>query len=210
MIWWPEDIPTLKSGAVTLRPVKPGDTEDIYRAAQDPEVARFTSLPANYTLDMAIAFSGDRSQSRLENRTELIFLIEYAEDILQELAISKKSSDNHLSESNFHNIESNPKFAGVISLHTIDIPNHRAEIGYWLAKEARNKGIGTAAAELITEYGLITMGFRRIEALVNDQNEASKRLLLKAGYEFEGVMKQYLTRPDGSQIDMALFSATRN
>ena len=185
MIWWPEEIPTLKSESVTLRPVQPSDAEDIYRAAQDPEVPKFTSLPANYTLDMAIAFSGDRSKYRFDNRLELIFLIE----------IQTIQGVN---------------FAGVISLHTIDINNHRTEIGYWLAKDARGKGIGTAAAELITEYGLMTMGFRRIEALVNDQNIASKRLLLKAGYEFEGLMKQYLTRPDGSQIDMALFSATRS
>mgnify|MGYP003331888458 CR=1 FL=1 len=192
MIWWPEEIPTLKSGAVTLRPVKPSDAEDIYKGAQDSDVSRFTSLPANYTLDMAIAFSGERSRIRFENKMELIFLIEYKVDNLEGSSEFKST------------------FAGVISLHTLDIPNHRAEIGYWLAKEARNKGIGTIAAELITEYGLITLGFRRIEALVNDLNLASKRLLIKAGYEYEGLMKKYLTRPDGSQIDMALFSATKS
>ena len=185
MIWWPEEIPTLSSEEITLRPVRPSDAQDIFKGAQDPEVSKFTSLPANYTLDMAIAFSGDRSNYRLINKFELIFLIEYKDSSVK-------------------------KFAGVISLHSIDIPNHRAEIGYWLAKDARGKGIGTKAAEIITEYGLMTLGFRRIEALVNDQNGASKRLLLKAGYEYEGLMKKYLTRPGGSQIDMALFSATRN
>jgi RimJ/RimL family protein N-acetyltransferase len=64
--------------------------------------------------------------------------------------------------------------------------------------------------ELLTEYGLMTMGFRRIDALVDNRNEASKRLLEKAGYQFEGLLKNYVTRPDGSQIDMAIFAATTN
>ena len=186
MIWWPEEIPTLTSGSVTLRPVQPTDAEAIYRGAQDPEVPKFTTLPANYTLENAINFSKDRAPARHANRSELIFAI-----------------DSNL-------LEENQGITGVISLHSLDFANHRAEIGYWMVKEARNKGICTAAVELLTEYGLITMGFRRIDALVDNRNEASKRLLLKAGYEFEGILKKYVTRPDGNQIDMALFAATAN
>ena len=69
--------------------------------------------------------------------------------------------------------------------------------------------VGTNAAVAITEYGLMTMGFHRIDGIVNVANEPSKKMLLNAGYEYEGIMKKYATRPDGSQIDMALFAATR-
>ena len=191
MIWWPDEIPTLtttaaSAGLLTLRPVEQTDAEAIYRGAQDPEVPKFTTLPANYSLDNAINFSTNRAPARHANRSELIFAIDY-------------KSDNNSKD-----------LAGIISLHSIDFSNHRAEIGYWLVKEARNKGIGTASVELLTEYGLMTMGFRRIDALVDNRNEASKRLLLKAGYELEGILKKYVTRPDGSQIDMALFAATSN
>ena len=191
MIWWPEEIPTLtttaaSAGLLTLRPVEQTDAEAIYRGAQDPEVPKFTTLPANYSLDNAINFSTNRAPARHASRSELIFAIDY-------------KNDNNSKE-----------LAGIISLHSIDFSNHRAEIGYWLVKEARNKGIGTASVELLTEYGLMTMGFRRIDALVDSRNEASKRLLLKAGYELEGILKKYVTRPDGSQIDMALFAATAN
>ena len=184
MIWWPEEIPTLKVGRLTLRPVRPTDAEAIHKGAQDPEVPKFTTLPTNYTLDMAINFSKNRVVERHANRTEILFAI----DLL--------------------NAEGENSFAGVISLHSIDFNNHRAEIGYWLVKEARNQGVGTAAVELLTEYGLMTMGFRRVDALVDNRNEASKRLLIKAGYDFEGLLKKYVTRPDGSQIDMAIFAAT--
>lgn len=195
MIWWPEEIPTLEVGQIVpsqiiLRPVKPTDADAIYSGAQDPEVPKFTTLPANYTIDNAINFAKNRAPERHANRLELIFAIDARFD-------ERDGATNQLVQ-----------LAGIISLHSIDFANHRAEIGYWLVKEARNKGIGTAAVELLTEYGLMTMGFRRIDALVDNRNEASKRLLIKAGYEFEGLLKKYVTRADGSQIDMAIFAAT--
>ena len=221
MIWWPEQIPTLTSAAadkslhVTLRPMELGDAEDIYRACQDPEIPKFTTLPSEYSMDLAISFAGERNIASHANRTELVFVIEftYSEKVYDTSADAVTSPDAVSSADAFTsaeiNSESSKKFAGVISLHTIDIPNHRAEIGYWIAKEARGKGIGTISAELITEYGLMTMGFRRISGLVDVRNEASKKLLLNAGYEFEGNLKKYVTRRDGTQIDMALFAASK-
>ena len=190
MIWWPEEIPTLKSDTLTMRPMRPSDAEDIYRAVQDPEIPKFTTVPADYPIDLAIEFANTRAAASFVNKTELVFVIEDAR-----LATVGYPYSNG--------------FAGVMSLHTIDIPNHRAEIGYWLAKEARGHGICTKAAELITEYGLMTIGFKRIDGVVDVSNVPSKAALLNAGYEFEGIMKSYVTRRDGSQLDMALFAATK-
>ena len=190
MIWWPEKVPTLKSDSLTMRPMRPSDAEDIYRAVQDPEIPKFTTVPADYPIDLAIEFANTRAAASFVNKTELVFVIEDAQ-----LATAEYPYSNG--------------FAGVMSLHTIDIPNHRAEIGYWLAKEARGHGICTKAAELITEYGLMTIGFKRIDGIVDVRNEPSKAALLKAGYEFEGILKSYVTRRDGSQLDMALFAATK-
>ena len=190
MIWWPEEIPTLKSDTLTMRPMRPSDAEDIYRAVQDPEIPKFTTLPADYPIDLAIEFANTRAAASFVNKTELVFVIE----------------DSRLASVGYPYSNG---FAGVMSLHTIDIPNHRAEIGYWLAKEARGHGICTKAAELITEYGLMTIGFKRIDGIVDVSNEPSKAALLNAGYEFEGIMKSYVTRRDGSQLDMALFAATK-
>jgi len=173
-----------------MRPMRPSDAEDIYRAVQDPEIPKFTTVPADYPIDLAIEFANTRAASSFVNKTELVFVIEDAQ-----LATAEYPYSNG--------------FAGVMSLHTIDIPNHRAEIGYWLAKEARGQGICTKAAELITEYGLMTIGFKRIDGIVDVRTEPSKAALLKAGYEFEGIMKSYVTRRDGSQLDMALFAATK-
>lgn len=216
MIWWPEESPTLKSGTITMRPMRPSDAEDIYRAAQDPTIPKFTTLPENYPLDLAIEFAGKRAAASFANKTELVFVIEdsrlsdsYDNGSVKKVKTeeSEKSEEFGATEKDAYPYSNN--FAGVMSLHSIDIPNHRAEIGYWLAKEARGNGICTKAAEMITEYGLMTLGFKRIDGIVDVRNEPSKAALLKAGYEFEGIMKNYVTRRDGGQLDMALFAATK-
>jgi RimJ/RimL family protein N-acetyltransferase len=39
-------------------------------------------------------------------------------------------------------------------------------------------------------------------------NHASQKLLISAGYEKEGIMRNKVTREERGQIDMALFAAT--
>ena len=182
MIWWPSEIPTLQYGLVTLRPSDEKDIDAIFNACQDPLISAFTTVPANYTMDHAIDFVRSDPFSFAERR-ELRFVIEYGNGT--DLA-----------------------FAGVVSLHTINIKNHTAEIGYWIEKSMRGKGIGTIAAKMITDYGLRTLGFRRIDGLADVDNSASQKLLMSAGLEKEGILRNKVTRDDGRQIDMALFATT--
>ena len=182
MIWWPNEIATLTHGLVTLRPSNENDIDAIYKACQDPLIPAFTTVPTDYTIDHAIDFVRSDPFSFAERR-ELRFVIDYG-----------TGADR--------------KFAGVISLHTINIKNHTAEIGYWMEATQRGKGIGVSAAKMITEHGITEIGFRRIEGLVDVDNIASQRLLLGAGYLQEGTMQNKVTREDGRQIDMALFAVT--
>lgn len=181
MIWWPTEIPTLPYGLITLRPTQEKDIVSIYEACQDPVIPRFTTVPSPYTMTHATSFIREQAPSHFLQKTELLF------------AITKGRAAEE-------------QFCGLISFHTISLQNHTAELGYWIAAPARGEGIGTTAAKLISEYGFSTIGFRRIEALVNTDNVASQALLISAGYEREGVMRKKVTREDGSQIDMALFS----
>ena len=182
MIWWPTEIPTLQYGLVTLRSSEEKDIDSIFNACQDPLIPAFTTVPAAYTIDHAIDFVRSDPFSFAERR-EFRFVIDYGngDDV---------------------------KFAGVISLHTINIKNHTAEIGYWLEKSMRGKGIGTIAAKMITDYGFRTLGFRRIDGLADVDNTPSQKLLTSAGYQKEGILRNKVTRDDGRQIDMALFATT--
>ena len=182
MIWWPTEIPTLQYGLVTLRPSEEKDIDSVFNACQDPLIPAFTTVPAAYTIDHAIDFVRSDPFSFAERR-EFRFVIDYGNG-------------------------NDVKFAGVISLHTINIKNHTAEIGYWLEKSMRGKGIDTIAAKMITDYGFKTLGFRRIDGLADVDNTASQKLLTSAGYQKEGILRNKVTRDDGRQIDMALFATT--
>jgi RimJ/RimL family protein N-acetyltransferase len=58
----------------------------------------------------------------------------------------------------------------------------------------------------MSEWVMSEMGFRRLEALADVGNIASHRVLEKAGFTREATLKKRNTRPDGNQIDMALYS----
>ncbi len=184
MIWWPSEIPTLQYGRVTLRSPAELDVSKIYEACQDPLIPKFTTVPPDYTMAHALDFV-QRVSASMELKREIPFVIEFG-------------------------VGDDKEFAGVISFHTISLENHRAEIGYWMHAPMRGKGIGTIAAKMITNYGFTEMGFRRIEAAVNVENSASQKLLMSAGYKKEGILRQRVTRSDGSQIDMVELAVLDN
>ena len=216
MITWPTHIPTLSKGNVTLRPTTRADKEKIFRGCQDPYIPTVTRIPANYTMANAEEFL-QRDISGIKNGTELRFAIDYAGAIdgkkaselapnTKELSDADVGSDVYKDITGYINADGT-YFVGLISLHSIDVANHHAEIGYWIAEPLRGNGITSVAAQLITQWGLKELGFRRIDGLANIENIASHKVMLNAGYEYEGTMKDLITRGD-KQIDMKLFAAT--
>jgi RimJ/RimL family protein N-acetyltransferase len=181
MIWWPSEVPTLTYGTLTLRPSRESDIESIYQACQDPLISHFTTVPANYTLEHAQSFVRQLDPEGLQSKREIRFIIESNKDVT-------------------------PGLAGVISFHSPNFSNKVAEIGYWIAKEHRGKSIGTTAVKVLTNFGFETMGWNRIEAMIDHDNEASKKVVTRAGYEHEGLLRQRVIRANGDVIDMELFA----
>ena len=68
------------------------------------------------------------------------------------------------------------------------------EIGYYLRPEFQNLGIMTEAAKQICELAFEELGIVRIFGRVFEPNIASRRVLEKAGFELEGIMKNAFTR----------------
>lgn len=181
MIWWPTDVPTLSYGLITLRPLAEKDILDIYNSCQDPLIPKFTRVPIDYTMAHAEFFIREKTPQSFIEKSELAFAIDYGNG-------------------------ADKKFAGVISFHSINLPDYVAELGYWISADARGKGVGSTAARVLTNFGFETMGFRRIEAQVDPDNHTSKRLLSSIGYTLEGIQRKKSCRSDGGQIDMAMYS----
>lgn len=89
-------------------------------------------------------------------------------------------------------------------LHQINRELGQCEIGYWLFHYARGKGIATRTARFLAEHGF-SIGLERIEARVAAGNPESERVLERAGFTREGVLRS-LPRRSGGREDMVLFS----
>jgi RimJ/RimL family protein N-acetyltransferase len=176
VIDWPLEQPTLNSTGLTLRPLQEADIEPIFHSCQDPTISTFTRVPSPYDREMA-------------------------EDFVRESSIAYR---NHLSIT--FAMEVDGVFAGTIGLHSLQLGDHLAEVGYWLDKSYRGTGITSQALSLLTQFAFDVMCFRRIEGLTDFNNIASQRVLERAGYIREALLASRATKPDGRQIDMVLFA----
>jgi [ribosomal protein S5]-alanine N-acetyltransferase len=68
----------------------------------------------------------------------------------------------------------------------------RAELGFVLAKKYWGKGIATAAVKKAIKMGFKDLDISRIEALVDPENIASQKVIIKAGMNYEGLLKSYI------------------
>ena len=82
-----------------------------------------------------------------------------------------------------------------------------AEMGYWLGEAVWGKGIATAAVRALTNYGFKAFGLTRIFAVPFANNPASARVLEKAGYVREGVMRRSAIK-EGVVLDQFLYAIT--
>ena len=82
------------------------------------------------------------------------------------------------------------------------------EIGYGVIPGERGKGYCTEAVTMMVDYLFLLKDIVRIQADADSQNMASRRVLEKAGFEKEGVLrKQYFVR--GEWRDFILYSIMR-
>ena len=181
MIWWPTEVPTLTRGLITLRKPHLDDTQAVFDGCQDPLIPRFTAISSDYSMAHALDYV-QRTDASVRTQRELPFVIEHG------------NGDDRT-------------FAGTISFHSLSVKNSVGELGYWMSASMRGKGIATTAARMLTDFGFASIGFKRIEALVDIENIASAKLLESAGYSREGLLKNKVTRDDGRQVDMYLFAA---
>ena len=86
-----------------------------------------------------------------------------------------------------------------------DIERVNAEIGYWLGKPYWGRGILSAALGAMTQYAIKEFKLTRVFAVPFVRNPASSRVLEKAGFIREGLMKQSAIK-DGIVEDQYLYA----
>jgi RimJ/RimL family protein N-acetyltransferase len=74
---FPEDVPVLTDGVVTLRAHTPADVEPAYQTCQDPEMQRWTTIPVPYELQNAEHYLGEMIPAGWRDGSSFGWAIEY-------------------------------------------------------------------------------------------------------------------------------------
>ena len=150
-------FPTLETPRLTLRRPMPEDAADLFLMRSDPEVMRYIPRPLAQTpADVAVLL--ELINGFLEKNERINWAIEWKET---------------------------GAVIGLIGYVNIRPEHHRGEIGYSLARAWHRKGIMREALAATLDYGFGPLDFHSVEAIINEDNLPSGKLLEDVGFRKE-------------------------
>jgi RimJ/RimL family protein N-acetyltransferase len=165
----------LRIDELTIRYPTPDDIDTIAPAFVDPEIGGEAGLPPVGPEMLAAALATEIPRMR-ENGLLCPYVIEGPEG----------------------------EILGGLALHHFDPLRDTLEVGYWLMRDARGRGVATRSVRAAADHAF-TNGIARMEAHVRQGNDASERVVERVGFEREGV-KRKLLHHDGERVDATLFA----
>ena len=158
--------PTLSDGVVTVRPLAASDVPAIVAACQDPEIPRWTGLPAPYTVEDADRF----------------------------LAIA--AADARAGAGVALAVVAGAGLIGTVGLFELGRVARHGEIGYWTAAPARGRGTAARSVILMRDWSARALGLRELEILAHPDNVPSQRVAARAGFTDTGELRRHRRSPD--------------
>ena len=158
--------PDLRADVLRLRRWSLDDLACIRDASADPPIPEGTTVPAEYSDDAGRAFI-ERQWSRLDNGEGISLAIE-------SIPLGRAVG-----------------LAVLMLRPQVGV----AGLGYWVVPSARRCGYATCAVQLLSDWALAEIGLERVEAWVEPDNAASRRVLETVGFELEGRLRSFLAFP---------------
>lgn len=100
------------------------------------------------------------------------------------------------------------EFAGVISTRKIDWENGKVEIGYWIGRAFRGRGIVTDACRAVLDYLFDELRLNRVEVQCATGNLKSAGVPRRLGFTLEGTRRE-AELVNGKFHDVLLYSMLR-
>jgi [ribosomal protein S5]-alanine N-acetyltransferase len=170
-------FPVLNSERLFLREVSSEDVDEVFAIRSDPETMKYIPRPLAKTKLDALDHIDMISKGVLNN--EFI-----------NWAITLKG-DNQL--------------IGMICLLRMKLENYRSEIGYVLHPDFHGRGIMNEALQTVVNYAFQFLNFHSLEAVIDPENAASERLLIKNHFVKEAHLKENEFY-DGKFLDTVIYS----
>lgn len=100
------------------------------------------------------------------------------------------------------------EFAGLIGFKDCDLINHRAEIGYWLAKHMNGKGIAHRSVKKLINIAFRNLDMNRIQIRCAVGNTKSSTIPKKLGFKLEGIEREGEFH-SSKYVDLEIYSLLR-
>lgn len=94
---------------------------------------------------------------------------------------------------------------GDITVYLYKPEHKKAEVGFWLVPQFWDKGFASEALQAIIDYWKNEKALHRLEAFVEEGNEASSKLLKKNNFVFEGTMRDCEVK-NGRYISLHIYA----
>lgn len=88
------------------------------------------------------------------------------------------------------------RLVGSVTFQVLDGHLLTGSVGYWLLPPARGRGLAAAAVRAGTRHVLRELGWHRIELYHAVDNPRSCAVAVRAGFRYEGTMRQAMHYPD--------------
>lgn len=160
---FPEDVPVLSDGVVTLRPHRDSDIDAMTEMCTDPEFVRWTSVPVPYGPAQARGFITDVVAPGWERHAHRGWAIAYTDDEGQE------------------------RFGGNIDVRGAVV----ADVGFGMHPLARNRGLMRRAIRLAVRWSF-EHGVEVVHWRSHVGNVASLRTAWAAGFSLHGTAPGFL------------------
>jgi RimJ/RimL family protein N-acetyltransferase len=175
-LWFP--VPPLAGDVVLLRPWGEADVPGIVLAFGDPVMQRFSWRTTSYTETDARDYFAEQEEARLRGEGLDFALVEpRGQDVV----------------------------LGAISLYEVRLDQGCAAVGYWLAPEARGRGLATHAVRLLARWAFAELGLARLELTCSPDNEASQHVAKRCGFSREGLLRSHVPFK-GARRDSVIYS----
>jgi len=170
-------FPTLESDRLLLREITKSDAEGVFSCFSNENVTRYYGQDTLVNIEQAVAFVD-------------FFANSYKEKKGMRWGIEIKGHQGII---------------GTIGFNAWSPKHKRAEIGYEIHPEYWRNGYTFEALSKVIQYGFDVLTLTRIGAVVFIDNEASNKLLLKSGFQKEGVLRDYMYQ-NGMAYDTNVYS----
>jgi RimJ/RimL family protein N-acetyltransferase len=80
------------------------------------------------------------------------------------------------------------------------------ELSYWTLAAHRGQGVATRAVMLVCSFAFDELGLERVEAYIEPDNVASRRVVESVGFQEEGVARSRELTQSGERRDMVVYS----